>query len=78
VCPEGEPKLRKKQKIARLRIAKAKGVPVVNAPISPASESDSDASTAMCSSSVATLGTSEQGHKMISPHWADIDPDEEE
>jgi len=77
-CPEGEPKLRKKQKIARLRITKAKGIPVVTAPISPASESDSDTSTAMCSSLRAMLGTPERGHKMISPRWADIDPDEEE
>lgn len=74
LCPEGELKLRKKQKLARLRNAEASGGPVL---ISPASESAADASAAL-SSSGAMLGTPEQGHKIISPRWADIDPEEEQ
>lgn len=77
LCPEGELKLRKKQKLARLRNAEAAGgAPVL---ISPASESAADASaTLSASASGAMLGTPEQGQKIISPRWADIDPEEEQ
>merc|ERR1712129_300519 len=77
VCPEGERTFRKQQKLARLRNAETAGVPVVNAPSSPASESAADASATALSWSGAMLGSPAQGHKIIGPRWADIDPEEE-
>jgi len=74
LCPEGELKLRRKQKLAKLRNAEVAGVPVVSVPISPASESADEASAAALSSYVGFT----HGHKIISPHWTNIHPDEEE
>jgi len=67
-CPESEVKLRKKQKVARLRYAEAAGVPVGNAPISLACEFAADASAAAWAATWAKMGLPEQGHeKIISP-----------
>ena len=63
LCPESEVKLRKKQKVARLRYAEAACVPVGNAPISLASEFAADTSAAAWAASLAKMGIPEQGHK---------------
>lgn len=76
-CSEGEQKLRKQQKLAKLRKAETTGAPAVNAPTSPASESVANTSAAALSRAGATRGAPAPGHKIIGPRWADIDSEEE-
>jgi len=65
LCPESEVKLRKKQKVARLRYAEAADVPVGNAPLSLASAFADDALAAAWAATWAKMGILEQGHKKI-------------